>query len=59
MANDLTRRGALAAMGAGVTAAAWPWPALALDETRARRLVESLVDDINSVIASGKSEGAM
>jgi phospholipid transport system substrate-binding protein len=58
MANDLTRRGALAMTG-GTLLALTPLPALALTEARARALVQSLVGEINAVIASGKPEAAM
>lgn len=45
----------------GFTSAAVMAPtyALALNETEARNLIDRLVGDINSVIASGKSENAM
>lgn len=36
-----------------------PLPAFALTEASAKRLVDSLVGEINAVIASGKSESAM
>ncbi|MFP4043375.1 MAG: phospholipid-binding protein MlaC [Rhodosalinus sp.] len=54
----MTRRGALALTGGALFALA-PLSALALTEARARALVQSLVDEINAVIASGKSEAAM
>lgn len=44
---------------AGLGLAALPLPAFALSEAKARSLVDKLVGEINSVIASGKSEGAM
>ncbi|WP_372892359.1 phospholipid-binding protein MlaC [Rhodosalinus sp.] len=59
MANDPTRRGALAALAGGAVLALAPLPARALTEAEARDLVQSLVDEINAVIASGKSEAAM
>jgi phospholipid transport system substrate-binding protein len=59
MANDLTRRGTLAALAGGAALAIAPRAAQALTEARARDLVQSLVDDINAVIASGKPEAAM
>lgn len=53
----MNRRELLAAMAAaGVLA---PLPALALTEARAKTLVESVVADVNTVIASGKPETAM
>jgi phospholipid transport system substrate-binding protein len=36
-----------------------PLPALALTEARAKQLVDAVVADVNSVIASGKAESAM
>jgi phospholipid transport system substrate-binding protein len=54
----MTRRGALALTGGALFALA-PLPALALTEARARALVQSLVGEINAVIASGKPEAAM
>jgi phospholipid transport system substrate-binding protein len=59
MANDLTRRGTLAALAGGAALAIAPRAAQALTEAQARDLVQSLVDDINAVIASGKPEQAM
>lgn len=44
---------------AGLAATALPLPALALTESSAKQLVNSVVTDINKVIASGKSESAM
>ncbi|MEO0390109.1 MAG: ABC transporter substrate-binding protein [Pseudomonadota bacterium] len=55
MRNNLTRRTLLAALGSTALAG----PALALNEAQARSLVDQLVADINGVINSGKSEGAM
>ncbi len=49
-------------LGAGAAALAPAWlasPLWALTEAGAKSLVNSLVDDINKVIASGKSENAM
>ena len=43
----------------GATALAPALPALALTETSAKQLISTLINDINSVIASGKSENAM
>ncbi|MGR3366773.1 MAG: MlaC/ttg2D family ABC transporter substrate-binding protein [Sagittula sp.] len=54
-----TRRTVLALGGASLLALALPMPALALTEGQARGLIDGLVGEINSVIASGKSERAM
>ncbi|RBI85570.1 ABC transporter substrate-binding protein [Rhodosalinus halophilus] len=59
MANDITRRAAICAIAGGAGLAWWPGAAVALTEARARSLVQSLVNEINAVIASGKSEQAM
>lgn len=53
--ENITRRLVLAGLGA----IAVPVPALALNEAQAARLIGTLVGDINNVINSGKSEGAM
>lgn len=55
MLNELNRRHFL--FGAAATACAGP--ALALTEAQARGMVDTLVADINKVIASGKSEQAI
>ncbi|REC58327.1 ABC transporter substrate-binding protein [Rhodosalinus sediminis] len=55
----MTRRGTLAALAGGAALALAPRAAQALTEAQARDLVQSLVDDINAVIASGKPEAAM
>jgi phospholipid transport system substrate-binding protein len=57
MPTEPTRRRALALLAAAALAA--PRAAAALDAGTAERLVRSLVDDINAVINSGKSERAM
>ncbi|AHD08286.1 MlaC/ttg2D family ABC transporter substrate-binding protein [Phaeobacter gallaeciensis] len=57
--NFLTRRSFLATGAAFIGLAALPGKLLALTESGARNLVGSVVGDINKVIASGKSEGAM
>ena len=44
---------------AGLATAVVPAPVFALSEARARGLVDKVVGDINTVIASGKSEAAM
>ena len=63
MKNNVTRRFAVSslAMGAGLAAlgATLPLPAQAMTQARAKTLVDALVADINTVIASGKSEQAM
>lgn len=53
----LTRRDF--SLGLASTAVLTPGAALALDEASAERLISRLVGDINSVIASGKSETGM
>lgn len=50
-----TRRAFLVGAGASIMAG----PVFALSKSQATRLVDSLVGEINKVIASGKSEGAM
>jgi len=55
MPSNLTRRVFIAS----AAAATLPLPALALSEAQAKALVDKLVAQINKVIASGKSEGAM
>lgn len=57
--NFLNRRTFISSAFAGLGLAAMPAPVLALSEAGARTLVDSLVADINRVIASGKSESAM
>jgi len=57
MKSDLTRRGFLgSAVVAGALAAC---PAFALTSGEARKLIDRVVGDINSVINSGKSQNAM
>lgn len=59
MINNLPRRQFMG-LGLGALAlAGLPRTALALTEQRARALVDQVVADINNVIASGKSLGAM
>ena len=59
MHNSFSRR-AILSFGAGALAVtALPRAALALTEDKAKFLVTKLVDDINGIIASGKSESAM
>jgi phospholipid transport system substrate-binding protein len=57
MRNKFTRRSFLATATSALAVMATP--VLALSEAQARKLVDSLVAKINSVIASGKSEKAM
>ncbi len=57
--NSQLRRRFLATALAAPVLAMLPLPALAFSEADARALVQSLVTDINKVIASGKSEAAM
>ena len=59
MIRTLTRRTVLSLGGATLGLAALPKAALALNQNQARSLVQSLVDRINGVIASGQSERAM
>lgn len=56
MKSDLTRRGFIAAAAAGALSA---HPALALSSNEARKLIDRVVGDINSVINSGKSQRSM
>jgi phospholipid transport system substrate-binding protein len=55
----LSRRGFVAGLATAATLAALPWPALALTADAAKALVDKTVADINAIINSGKSEGAM
>jgi len=58
--TNYTRRTATGLMGAALgTFVLAPDAAHALDNASARRLVDSLVGEINQIIASGKSEKAM
>jgi len=59
LSNFLNRRHFLATALAGAATASMPLPAAALTEAAATQLVNSVVADINRVIASGKSENAM
>lgn len=56
----LTRRMFATGLG-GAVLAGWAWPraALALTEARAKALIDQLVDEINTVIGSGKAETSM
>lgn len=53
------RRGFLGAIGAGIVSVAVPMGALAFTVDEARRLIQSLVDDISDVIQSRKPLAAM
>lgn len=55
----VSRRGVLGLGVAGAAALALPGTARAFTEQEARRLVQGLVEEINDVIASGRSEAAM
>lgn len=55
MISKLTRRDAMALIGASVLAT----PAAALSDGEARALINRAVADVNTIIASGKSEAAM
>lgn len=57
--NEIDRRIALLGIAATAGTLSLPSPVLALTEDGARKLVDSLVGDINKVINSGKSESAM
>ncbi len=61
MPNDtpLSRRGFVAGLFAGLAVLALPRGASALTVDQARTLVDKTVADINSIISSGKGEGAM
>lgn len=62
MPNDLPhlrRRSFVLAMASGLVLAGLPRAALALTVDQARGLVDKTVADINGIISSGKSEGAM
>lgn len=58
--NDLSRRAFVRTIGLGfVAAVALPAAAFALSPNQATALVDKMVNDINAVINSGKSESAM
>lgn len=59
MTSKLFRRQILASGSAAFIVAGTTSPALALTEGEARRLIDQAVAEINSVINSGQSEGAM
>ncbi|CUH85193.1 ABC transporter periplasmic binding protein MlaC [Thalassovita mediterranea] len=55
----MNRRAILLGAGAAATTAALPGSAWALNTSQAEALINSLVNEINAVIASGRSENAM
>ncbi len=57
--NYFNRRFILTSAAAGLGLSLTPLPALALTESSATALVTKMVGDINTTIASGKSEAAM
>ena len=58
--NDLSRRRFVAGIvGSALAAMTLPGAALALTDAGAKALIDDVVRDINTVIASGKSESAM
>jgi len=57
--NVFNRRNFLSTAASSALAIAAPTHVLALNEAQAQRLVDALITDINKVIASNKSEGAM
>jgi phospholipid transport system substrate-binding protein len=57
--KTLSRRAFGLTLAAAVAASALPFPAMALTAEAAKSLVDKTVADINSIINSGKSEGAM
>jgi len=59
MPSNTNRRHVLSLIAASTAATALPLPAFALNEARARALVDQVVADINRVIASGKSLNSM
>lgn len=60
ISSSLTRRSVVNGLfAAGLVTGLNPSAALALDEAGAKALVDKVVADINKVIASGKSQGAM
>lgn len=56
---SMSRRGLLVGAAAALGASAAPMAAFALDLATARALIDSAVGDVNRIIDSGKSEGAM
>ncbi|MBC7165643.1 MAG: ABC transporter substrate-binding protein [Roseovarius sp.] len=54
MTSNVTRRSLITTGAAALALCAAPLPALALTEARARALIDQVVSDINSVIATGR-----
>ncbi|MFZ1727233.1 MAG: ABC transporter substrate-binding protein [Albidovulum sp.] len=59
MANNMIRRTIITTLPAAAALALLSSPAMALNVDEARRLVDSLVAEVNAVISSGQSEAAM
>jgi phospholipid transport system substrate-binding protein len=59
MANKLTRRTIITALPAAMSLGLISGPARALNVDQARRLIDSLVAEVNTVISSGQSESSM
>ena len=59
MANDISRRHMIAAMASSVAFVTLARPAAALDVNTARKLIDSLVAEINRIINSGESQQQM
>lgn len=59
MPSNPSRRSVLGVLLSGAAVLALPVSALALSVDQASRLVQSLVNEVNTVIASGKSEAGM
>ena len=59
MANDISRRHMIAGMASGVAFVTLAQPAAALDVNTARKLIDSLVAEINRIINSGESQQQM
>lgn len=57
--SEISRRAVLAGLGALAVTLALPRSAVALTTDQARALIDRLVGEINTVINSGRSEGAM
>lgn len=59
MRHNLSRRGFGTLSVATIAATLLPQPSLALNVDEARALIDKLIDEINAVINSGRSESAM